>query len=101
MAVDVEVMGQTYTVSSADGEEHVRRMAAFVDGKMREIAGSGRLASSFTVAVMALLNIASEYHKLREEHALLEREIDRFSERVAEQLNRVEAERGFRKETAN
>lgn len=95
MAVDVEVMGQTYTVSSADGEEHVRRVAAFVDGKMREIAGSGRMASSFTVAVMALLNIASEYQKLQKEHALLEEEIDRFSERVAEQLKRVETERGF------
>jgi len=80
--VQVVIMGQMFSVTSDDGEEHIRRVAAYVDGKMREIAAGGKVASSFTAAVLAALNIASECHKLRQNVAEIDAAIDRLTERL-------------------
>jgi cell division protein ZapA len=80
--VDVVIMGQVFSVTSEDGEEHVQRVASYVDGKMREIAAGGKVASSYTTAVLAALNIASECHKLRQNVAETEAAIDRLMERL-------------------
>jgi cell division protein ZapA len=80
--VEVVIMGQVFSVTSEDGEEHIRRVATYVDGKMREIAASGKVVSSFTTAVLAALNIASECHKLRQNVAEIETAIDRLTERL-------------------
>lgn len=80
--VEVVIMGQTFSVTSEDGEEHVRRVADYVDRTMREIAGGGRVVSSFTAAVLTALNIASEWHKLREDVARMEAAIAQLSARL-------------------
>lgn len=80
--VEVVIMGQTFSVTSDDGEEHVRQVATLVDRTMREMAGGGRVVSSFTAAVLAALNIASECQKLRQDVAVIEATIDRLAERL-------------------
>jgi cell division protein ZapA len=80
--VEVVILGQVFSVTSEDGEEHVRRVASFVDGKMREIAAGGKVVSSFTTAVLAALNIASECQKLRQNFTEIETTIDRLTERL-------------------
>jgi cell division protein ZapA len=80
--VDVVIMGQVFSVTSEDGEEHIRRVASYVDGKMREMAAGGKVVSSFTAAVLAALNIASECQKLRQNLAETEAGIDRLTERL-------------------
>jgi cell division protein ZapA len=80
--VEVVIMGQVFSVTSEDGEEHVRRVARYVDGKMREIAAGGKVASSFTMAVLAALNIASECQKLQQNAAEIEAAIDRLTKRL-------------------
>jgi cell division protein ZapA len=84
-AVKVTIMGQVFSVSSDDGEEHLRRVASFVDDKMRQITGSGRVTSSYTAAVLTALNIASEYQKLRDEQVEIEATIERLTARLEEQ----------------
>jgi cell division protein ZapA len=81
--VEVEIMGQLFSVTSDDGEEHIRRVAGYVDGKMREVSANGRVASSYAAAVLAALNIASEYQKLREEKQEIEATIDRLAARLS------------------
>jgi cell division protein ZapA len=78
----VVIMGQVFSVTSDDGEEHIRRVAAYVDGKMREISSGGKVVSTFTAAVLAALNIASECHKLRQNVAEIEAAVDRLTERL-------------------
>ena len=75
-------MGQVFSVTSEDGEEHIRRVATYVDGKMREITAGGKVSSSFTTAVLAALNIASECHKLQQHLAETDAAIDRLTERL-------------------
>jgi cell division protein ZapA len=81
--IEVVIMGQTFSVASDDGEEHVRRVASYVDGKMREIASGGKVVSSYTAAVLAALNIASECQKLQQNVAEIEAVIERLSARLS------------------
>jgi len=80
--VEVVIMGQVFSVTSDDGEEHIRRVATDVDGKMREIAASGKVVTSYTAAVLTALNIASECHKLRQDFAEIDAAIGRLTERL-------------------
>lgn len=80
--VEVVIMGQTFSVTSDDGEEHVREVAAHVDRTMREITTRGKVVSSFTAAVLCALNIASEWHKLRQDVADMDAAIERLAARL-------------------
>ena len=81
--IAVKILGQVFSVASDDGADHIRRVAEYVDRKMEEIAANGRTNSSLSVAVMAALNIASEYQKLKDEREQLEQLIDRLTSRLA------------------
>lgn len=82
--VDVRIWGQSFTVASEEREDHLRRVAELVDRKMREVSrGSGANGiSTVDVAILAALNIASEYQKLREESEVMRKAIDGLSSRV-------------------
>ncbi|MGA2509144.1 MAG: cell division protein ZapA [Candidatus Acidiferrales bacterium] len=63
----IEIYDQTYNVNSAgQNEEQLKELAAYVDGKMREVAQATRMVDSVKVAVLAALNIADELFTLRE-----------------------------------
>jgi cell division protein ZapA len=57
--VTVEIYDQVYHLSGQDAD-HIRDLAARVDGKMRAVASHGRTVDSLRVAVMAALNLADE-----------------------------------------
>jgi cell division protein ZapA len=57
--VTVEIYDQTYHLSGQDAE-HIRRLAAQVDAKMRAVAAQGRTVDSLRVAVLAALNLADD-----------------------------------------
>ena len=86
--LDVEIMGQRLTVASDDGDDHVRRVAEYVDQQMRQLAGGLHTASTMQLALLTALNIASEYWKLQHEQEELHRTIHRLSQRVSAQLAR-------------
>jgi cell division protein ZapA len=57
--VTVQIYDQTYHLSGQDAE-HIRKLAAQVDAKMRAVAAQGRTVDSLRVAVLAALNLADE-----------------------------------------
>ncbi|HEV2132863.1 MAG TPA: cell division protein ZapA [Terracidiphilus sp.] len=57
--VTVEIYDQTYHLYGQD-PDHIRELAATVDGKMRAVASEGRTVDSLRVAVLAALNLADE-----------------------------------------
>lgn len=61
----IDIYDQSYNVSTDQNEEYLRELAAFVDGKMREVAEATRIVDSLKVSVLAALNIADEYHLLK------------------------------------
>jgi cell division protein ZapA len=71
--VKVEIYDQSYNVNAADGnEEYLQEVAAYVDGKMREIATATKMVDSLKVAVLASLNIADQLFTLRERQQAIE-----------------------------
>lgn len=57
--VTVEIYDQTYHLSGQDAD-HIRKLAARVDAKMRAVAAQGSTVDSLRVAVLAALNLADE-----------------------------------------
>ncbi|MEZ4321347.1 MAG: cell division protein ZapA [Myxococcota bacterium] len=65
MKVQIQIRGRKYTVRSDEDGEDLVAIARYVDSKMSEIAGRGSSADEYTVAMLAALNIASEFDRFR------------------------------------
>ncbi len=71
----VYVGGRGYSLVSTESPEYMRRLAAYVDRKLREVAvATGR--PSGEVAVLSALNMADELMKAQDENSLLRRQME-------------------------
>ncbi len=80
--VDVEIFGKVYTVRGEKDVEYVRRVAEYVDRKMREISQVTDTVSTSRIAILAALNIADEYFDLREETDEFESRMKNLSRKI-------------------
>lgn len=67
--MSVEIYGETYTMKVSDDRQRMMEIVEMVDGMMRQI-GQNQLSYKH-VAVLAALNIAEEYFKLKDDYQLL------------------------------
>lgn len=66
VTLDVSLLGRDYRVACKEGEEaELRDAVAFLEGRMREIRDGSRSSSSERVAVMAALNLAHDFQRVR------------------------------------
>ncbi|NOY87106.1 MAG: cell division protein ZapA [Deltaproteobacteria bacterium] len=65
--VDVEIFGKVYTVRGDKDPEYVRKVAEYVDRKMREISEVTETVSTSRIAILVSLNIADELFGMIEE----------------------------------
>lgn len=65
--VQVEILGQTYSVKSGGDPEYVKQLAAFVDERMKETSRASGAVDSVRIAVLTALNLADECLRLRRE----------------------------------
>ncbi len=75
-SVDVEILGQKYTRKGDASEEHIRKLASFVDGKMKEVYAAAPGIAPLKAAILASLNIAEELHLVREEQENIAKNIE-------------------------
>lgn len=74
--VTIRVLDREYTVGvEADERDSLLAAAKLLDGKMREIRGSNRMAGVDRIAVLAALNLAHELQQARGENDRREREL--------------------------
>lgn len=66
--VTVNIYGKTYTVRGEAPADWITRVAGYVDQKMRDIAGRHLYLDTTKIAVLAALNIADEYFRLKKEY---------------------------------
>lgn len=80
--IRVDIYGQEYQLRGDASTEHMRLVAGLVDDKMREIAAGNPRLDLHRLAVLAAVNIADEYMRLREEYEellkIMERPQGRF-----------------------
>jgi cell division protein ZapA len=86
--VHVEIFGQTYSVRGAD-EAHVKQLGQLVDERMQEIAKASGAVDSVRVAVLAALNIADEYLRLKSGGGGDESDLKQRAARLCETLDRA------------
>ncbi len=72
--ITLRVAGKDYTMVSSDSQEHMSRVAAYVDRRIMETATASRLPKE-TVSVLVALNMADELMKAQDENARLRRQI--------------------------
>ena len=76
--ITVSVAGKPYTLVSSDPPEYVKRVAAYVDRKMRETMTVTNLPAA-QAAVLACFNLAEEVRKAQDENRVLRRQIEEQS----------------------
>ncbi len=84
--VDVEIMGEKFKVSSDAEESYVHKVAGYVDAKMQEVLVATRPLGKSNIAMLAALNIADEYHRLRENYEAVLQRLNHLSERLSTTL---------------
>lgn len=90
VAVEVEIFGQRYIIRGEAEESYVRNLAAYVDGKMNEVARRMQGTHPAKAAVLAALNISHELFQLRleqrETEGMVARKTKQFIEMIEGQL---------------
>jgi cell division protein ZapA len=72
--VKVRILDHEYLVTSEEDQEQVQRIAEYVNEKLREVRDNTEGLSEKKTAILAALNIASEYFQvLKEQDDLLAR----------------------------
>jgi cell division protein ZapA len=85
-ALDVEILGQRFTISSDAEEGYMLKVASYVDGKMQELMQASKPVAKTNVAMLAALNIADEFHRLKDSHEAILNRLDQLSRRVSTTL---------------
>ncbi|MGV8079125.1 MAG: cell division protein ZapA [Syntrophales bacterium] len=62
----IKILGQEFSVTSDDGEDHVTRVVALVNDRIDQIGSRSPKMPALHIAILAALNIADEYVKLEE-----------------------------------
>ncbi len=87
--ISVEIYDQEYNIKGDLDPEYIRKLAKYLDGKMRSIAGRTRTVDSLRVAVLAALNLADEYHQLKARYETTTKQVDEKLGECAEVLDRI------------
>jgi cell division protein ZapA len=82
-ALDVEILGQRFTISSEAEEGYMLKVAGYVDTKMQELMRSPKPVAKSNVAMLAALNIADEYHRLKDTHDAMLNRLDQLSKKLS------------------
>lgn len=85
-ALDVEILGQKFTISSEAEEGYMLKVAGYVDGKMQELMQATKPVAKSNVAMLAALNIADELHRLKDSHEAVLNRLDQLSKKISTTL---------------
>ncbi len=66
-SVRAEIFDQAYNLRGSD-PDYIHKLAKYVDTKMRAVAEQTSTVDSVRLAVLAALNIADEYHILKQKY---------------------------------
>ena len=86
-AVEVNILEQKLLVKSADGEEHVKMVADYLNSKIEEVKKNSKAVSTLNVALLAAMNIADDYFETKERLVKLEgraKELSKLIDKLAD-----------------
>ena len=87
-SVTVQIAGLRYSLKTDDDDRTVKALAAYVDGKIRDIQRQARVPDTQAVAVLTALQIAEELFGERRAAAELKKKIREKSQLLLQFLER-------------
>ena len=87
-SVTVQIAGLRYSLKSDDDDRTIKALAAYVDGKIRDIQKLAKVPDTQAVAVLAALQIAEELFAERRGSAELRKKIREKSQSLLDYLER-------------
>jgi len=75
-SVEVYILGQKYTIKGDAPEEYIRKLASYVDEKLREVNSSLPNMMPVKALILTSLNIADELFRLKNEQEKLAQVIE-------------------------
>jgi cell division protein ZapA len=85
----VQIYGQTFSIQGELDEGYVRKLAAYVDAKMRAVSDITPTVDTQKVAMLAALAIADELHSLKKERGEREELLREQAERCLTLVERA------------
>ena len=82
-ALDVEILGQKFTISSDAEEGYMLKVAGYVDEKMQQLLQSTKSMPRSNVGMLAALNIADEYYRLKDAHEAIVNRLNQLSNKLS------------------
>ena len=87
-SVTVQIAGVRYALKTEEDDKWVKAVAAFVDGKIREVQKHTRTVDTQAVAVLTALQIAEELFNERRQSTELRKKIRDKSQSLLDALTR-------------
>ncbi|HFB67333.1 MAG TPA: cell division protein ZapA [Calditrichae bacterium] len=81
-SIKVQIFGNEYSLKSDASEDHVYRVAQYVDDKFRRLSEKTHVNSEIKIAVLAALNIADELFRLKAKYDELKQQIEEESRQL-------------------
>jgi len=89
--IRVVIYDQEYNLRGQLDPEYIRKLAQYVDDKMRFVASRTQTVDSLRTAILAAMNIADEYHQMAARHEagtrLRESEFGKYASMLDEVLD--------------
>lgn len=82
IGVKILIFDREYRLKAKEGEEYLKAIASYVDGKIKKIASSTNERGREQISILACLNIADELYKLKEKNRKAKEKIRQLIERV-------------------
>lgn len=73
--IEVQILGQKYTVKGETEEKQMKEIALYVDSKIKEVLRKSPGMSPLNASILAALNIAGEFHALKKEQETVTKNI--------------------------
>jgi cell division protein ZapA len=88
-SIQIEIFGQTYSIMGKDDPAYIRELAAFIDGKMKEVQKGTGTGDPHRVAILTALTITDELYRLRRQFGLLEKTAENATKRLLDLTERL------------
>lgn len=75
-SVDVFILGQKYTIKGEASEEHIHRLASYVNGKIKEVYDSSPNITPLKASILAAITITDELQRLKDEQEDITKSIE-------------------------
>ncbi len=85
----IKIYGKSYNIKNLSSEIDPEELAAYVDGRMKELESGSSKSSTLDLAILTALNIARELLELRRENADLEKTMDEKTSAMIEALSQA------------